>query len=153
MDFPGNNTGVGGHFLLQGIFLTHGSNPSLPLGMWILAHWAPWEAHSHCTRQQKTSPTSYENRVSKQVSLWNLNCRLINETVGLCSSDVNRKWWLIKRQVGKFVRTLYSMCYFNKHWPILVLFGVKGITYKAPRTWRGIKCILHLVGEMDIDHS
>ena len=27
-DFPGKNTGVGSHFLLQGIFLTQGSNPS-----------------------------------------------------------------------------------------------------------------------------
>ena len=28
-DFPGNSTGVGCHFLLQGIFLTQGSNPGL----------------------------------------------------------------------------------------------------------------------------
>ena len=28
-DFPGKNTGVGCHFLLQGIFLTQGPNPSL----------------------------------------------------------------------------------------------------------------------------
>ena len=28
-DFPGKNTNVGCHFLLQGIFLTQGSNPSL----------------------------------------------------------------------------------------------------------------------------
>ena len=29
-DSPGNNTGVGCHALLQGVFLTQGSNPSLP---------------------------------------------------------------------------------------------------------------------------
>ena len=29
MDFPGKNTGVGCHSLLQGIFLTQGSNPGL----------------------------------------------------------------------------------------------------------------------------
>ena len=29
MEFPGKNTGVGCHFLLQGIFLTQGSNLSL----------------------------------------------------------------------------------------------------------------------------
>ena len=29
-DFLGKSTGVGCHFLLQGIFLTQGSNPSLP---------------------------------------------------------------------------------------------------------------------------
>ena len=28
-DFPGKNTGVGCHFLLQGIFLIQGSNPLL----------------------------------------------------------------------------------------------------------------------------
>ena len=29
-DSPGKNTGVGCHFLLQGIYLTQGSNPGLP---------------------------------------------------------------------------------------------------------------------------
>ena len=38
--FPGKNTGVGIHFLLQEIFLTQGSNLSLLLGRWILYHWA-----------------------------------------------------------------------------------------------------------------
>ena len=34
-DSPGKNTGVGYHFLLQGIFLTQGLNPSLL----YLLHW------------------------------------------------------------------------------------------------------------------
>ena len=34
-DSPDKNTGVGYHFLLQGIFLTQGSNQSL----WSLLHW------------------------------------------------------------------------------------------------------------------
>ena len=34
-DSPGKNTGVGGHFLLHGIFLTQGLNPH-PL---YLLHW------------------------------------------------------------------------------------------------------------------
>ena len=33
---PGHNTGVGSHFLLQGIFLTQGSNPGLQHCRWIL---------------------------------------------------------------------------------------------------------------------
>ena len=37
-DFPGMNTGVGCHFLLQGIFLTQGSNPGLPHCMRTLYH-------------------------------------------------------------------------------------------------------------------
>ena len=42
-DFPGKNTGVSCHFLLQGIFQTQGSNPHLLLSRWILNHWATWE--------------------------------------------------------------------------------------------------------------
>ena len=38
-NFPGKNTGMGGHFLLQGIFPTQGSNPSL-------LHLLPWQADS-----------------------------------------------------------------------------------------------------------
>ena len=33
---PGQNTGVGSLSLCQGIFPTHGSNPGLPHGRWIL---------------------------------------------------------------------------------------------------------------------
>ena len=35
---PGKNTGAGCHFLLQGIFLTQGSNPGLLHWRWILYH-------------------------------------------------------------------------------------------------------------------
>ena len=37
-DFPGKDTGVGGHALLQGIFLTQGLNPGLPHYRQILYH-------------------------------------------------------------------------------------------------------------------
>ena len=39
---PGKNTGVGCHFLFQGIFLTQGLNPGLLHCRWILYHWA-WQ--------------------------------------------------------------------------------------------------------------
>ena len=42
-DFPGKNSGVGCHFLLQEIFPTQGSNACLLLGRWILYHWATRE--------------------------------------------------------------------------------------------------------------
>ena len=49
-DSPGENTEVGCHALLQGIFPTQGSkHPCLLwflLGRQILSHWAPGEAHS-----------------------------------------------------------------------------------------------------------
>ena len=37
-NFPGNNPGVGCHFLLQGIFLSQGSNPGLLHCRQILYH-------------------------------------------------------------------------------------------------------------------
>ena len=37
-DFPSKNTGVGCHFLLQGIFPTLGSNLGLPHWRWVLSH-------------------------------------------------------------------------------------------------------------------
>ena len=48
-DFPGKNTGVDCHALLQGIFPTRGSNPHLPASPALQAdsfftHWAIWEA-------------------------------------------------------------------------------------------------------------
>ena len=42
--FPGKNTGVGCHFLLQGIFLTEGLNPGLLHCRRILYHWGTKEA-------------------------------------------------------------------------------------------------------------
>ena len=42
-DFPGKNTGVGCHFLLQGIFPTQWLNLSRLLSRWILYHWATRE--------------------------------------------------------------------------------------------------------------
>ena len=42
------STGVGCHFLPQGIFLTQRSNPQLLLGRQVLYHWASREAHKTC---------------------------------------------------------------------------------------------------------
>ena len=43
-DSPGKNTGVGCHVLLQGVFLTQGSSPSLLHYGWILYHLSHREA-------------------------------------------------------------------------------------------------------------
>jgi len=42
--FPDKKSGVSSHSLLQGIFLTQGSNPHLLFGRQILYHWTTWEA-------------------------------------------------------------------------------------------------------------
>ena len=54
-DFPGKNTAVGCHALLQGIFLTRGSNPHLPKLLHcrrILYCWATREAKCGLTRNE-----------------------------------------------------------------------------------------------------
>ena len=48
-DFPGKNTGVGCHFLLQGIFPTQRSNPGL------LYH-LHWQANSLPLSHQRSPP-------------------------------------------------------------------------------------------------
>ena len=59
-NFPGNNTEVGCHFLLQGIFpnprdWTHISSVSCT-DRWVLYHWASWEAtHGHISRENHSS--------------------------------------------------------------------------------------------------
>ena len=40
---PGKNTGVGCHFLIQGIFPIQRLNPDLLHGRWILYHLSHWE--------------------------------------------------------------------------------------------------------------
>ena len=56
--FPGKNTGVGCHFLLQGIVPTQGSNPSLPhcrQTLYLLSHQGIWP----------------QNRYLQWASFWN----------------------------------------------------------------------------------
>ena len=48
---PGQNTGVGYHALLQGVFPTQGLNPGLPYCRWIL-YWATGELKSPCCTLQ-----------------------------------------------------------------------------------------------------
>ena len=43
-DLPGKDTGVGCHFLLQGVFPNQGSNPHLLNCRWIPYHWPTWGA-------------------------------------------------------------------------------------------------------------
>ena len=47
--FPGKNIGVGCHFLVQGIFMTQGSNPYLLRFRRILYHWVTKEAQNNGT--------------------------------------------------------------------------------------------------------
>ena len=70
-DFPSKNTGVGCHFLLQGIFPIQGFNLCLLLGRQILYYWATKEAskikRSYVINEGKTSvfPTLFLQRQLK----------------------------------------------------------------------------------------
>ena len=80
-NFPGKNTGAGCHFLLQGIFLTQGSNPHrLCLLHWqqILYHFATWKPLAlwwWCSLAQSCptlcNPTSFQASLSFTIS-WSL---------------------------------------------------------------------------------
>ena len=58
-DFPGKNTGVGCHFLLQGIFLIQGSNLPLLCCRWILHHWATREGPFYILTHKRKIETNY----------------------------------------------------------------------------------------------
>ena len=88
-DFPGKNTGVGCYFLLQGIFLTQGSNPNL-LGLLhhrqILYHWAmekptyiQWNIYSAIKKEwtnticsNMNGPRMYHTKWSKSENKYHL---------------------------------------------------------------------------------
>ena len=55
-DFPGKNTGVGGHALLQGIFLTQGSN----LSLLHLLHWQVDSLPAEPPEKASAEPTHWK---------------------------------------------------------------------------------------------
>ena len=60
MDSPGNNTGVGCHALLQGIFQTQISNQHLYvpcIGRWVLYHWHHLGSPEHIDLTPNVFPT------------------------------------------------------------------------------------------------
>ena len=61
--FPGKNTGVGCHFLLQEIFLTQGINLCLLHCRCILYHWATREAHINSGFIEKFQGKEYKSHI------------------------------------------------------------------------------------------
>ena len=75
-NFPGKNTGVGCHFILQGIFLIQGSNPRL---LCLL----PWQANSLLLVPPQR-PTLLINKMQSQMCLSYINLSINNLTKVLC---------------------------------------------------------------------
>ena len=71
-NFPGKNTGVCCHFLLQGIFPTQGSNPQVScVGRRILCYHPTWEALCRfcCSVVQSCPPFATPWTAARQASL------------------------------------------------------------------------------------
>ena len=88
--FPGKNTGAGGGSLLQGIFLTQGSNLSLPHCGQILHIWATWEAQQHVSR---CLPIENEKQQSVEDNLKTLNPYAHGDNTALVENRRERASW------------------------------------------------------------
>ena len=74
-DFPGKNTGVGCHFLLQGIFPAQGSNPHLSRLLHcrrILSHWVTRELVLAATIRKLERVKSIINCNNSYVMIYNI---------------------------------------------------------------------------------
>ena len=80
-DFPGKNTRVGCHFLLQGIFLTQGSNSHLIHQQADSLPHATWEA----LKQQLPSPKGYLDQMNKWAFPLREKPKLRGEDVSSCT--------------------------------------------------------------------
>ena len=69
-DFPGKNTGVGCHFLLQGIFLTQGLNLHLQHCRQILYHWATRETLLRLYQGLKWKKVSKLKELTRDILIW-----------------------------------------------------------------------------------
>ena len=102
-DFPGKNTGVGCHFLLQGIFLTQGSNP-------CLLH---WQADS-LPLSHLGSPESARGLLKTQTDI--VFTRRVSGP-HLSRSEVGQRIWISKkdRGVGSDVATAHPWTTYWQH--------------------------------------
>ena len=89
-DFPGKNTGVGCHCLLHRIFLTHGSNPYLCIGRWILNYCATRKANLEGCKFGKQCHPEEESLVNcSECDLWIITAA-ISLNKGWCSHKAIR---------------------------------------------------------------
>ena len=69
-DSPGKNTGVGCHFLLQGIFLTQGLSPGLLAGRFFTVRATKVMIISHLSSAQNPTLSPYFTQSENNLSLW-----------------------------------------------------------------------------------
>ena len=112
-DSPGKNTGVGCHFLLQGIFPTRGSNPGLPhcrQMLYRLSHqWSLIKLKTFCTMKETINKVKRQHSESEKIianettdkeliskiykQLLQLNSRKISEPIKKWTKELNRHFF------------------------------------------------------------
>ena len=108
-DFPGKNTGVGCHALLQGIFPTQGSNPRLLHCRWILYRWATRDA-----------PSSFLNRLYllllRVSTPWTTRpvAGLITGTCHLGPTSLTKFNWCAGKYGHTVLLSVLDICCYNK---------------------------------------
>ena len=141
-DFPGKNTGVGCHFLLQGIFPTQGSNPHLLR----LLHWpadslplrhlgSPWSLVINTSPGCNTCPlliqphseslyhlspiwelTYQKNQWQRASTLWWLMLsRLLTYIISIPHNFEDKCYWSHWREWGKLSDFKYFGPYLKTH--------------------------------------
>ena len=92
-NFPSKSTGVGCHFLRQGIFLTQGSNPGLPHCRQTLYHLYDWcDNYIYKALHDSHSP---QHKVNPQYML------VIAFLVFSCVQMSETTLWALKQKTGK----------------------------------------------------
>ena len=148
-NFPGKNTGVGCHFLLQEIFLTQGSNPGLPhcrqMLYYLSSQGGPKKGNAkECSNYHTIALISHTSKVmlkSLQATLQQyVNCELPDVLAGfrICRGTRDQManiHWIIEK-AREFQKNIY-ICFIdyakafdyvdhNKLWKILKEIAIAG---------------------------
>ena len=103
--FPGKNTGMGCHFLLQRIVPNQGSNLGLLLGRWILYHWATREDPQKLYNSiiKKATQLKHGQKSGNETSQKNI----VNKHMWICSTSlvikerqIKTTMWMRNKPIG-----------------------------------------------------
>ena len=97
-DFPGENTGVGSHSLVQGIFLTQGSNPGLLHCRQILYHLSHQGSPGMANGHVKGCSASLIVREMQIRTTGKYHFTLVS--VAITEKSTDNKWWRGCREKG-----------------------------------------------------
>ena len=130
-NFPGKNTGVGCHALLQGIFLIQGSNAGLPHCRWIL----------HCLNHQR-SPRILEwvTYPFCSISSW-----LKNQSRVSCIAGRFFTSWATREALLGYIwgTTFFFFLFIFISWRLITLQYCSGFCHTLTWISHGFTCVPH----------